>query len=171
MRNITPAVLIMAATLAWSGAGALGNWRNPTFVPGKDVTVLVQEIGPTGGTLYVTNRASPLAGIAVTVPKDAVLRPMKFRLYYNDGKFVPVSGVPSDIIMGLSTEDKLSAFRQPITIKVPYNSWRHFAATVVGFSIESTNHVHALQVLSQDTKQGAITFATLVPVFFTWIYI
>jgi len=140
------------------------------FEPGQEVEVLETNVDSAGATLLVGLMDSPLDGVRVEIPKDALPQRLLVRLQYNTGKFKPVSGIPSGVIASLSAGD-LRQFRKVVKIEVHYDAKRFANMVVVGFAIGPTGRVSGFQLLSQDQKAGTAIFATLVPVQFTWIYV
>jgi hypothetical protein len=148
---------------------ACGAPRSASFESGQDIDVLSAKAGPAGATLQVGEIGSPVDGATVEIPEGALSETVSIRLYYNTGKFTPVSGKPSGVVFGISAGG-VKRFQHPLKIRMRYDARRHAGTAVVGLAIDANARVSGFQLLSQDEKAGTATFATLVPVLFTWIY-
>jgi hypothetical protein len=162
-------VLDVAFWLLLMPGVACGGPNSASFESGHDVDVLVAKAGPSGTTLKVGKIGSPVDAATVEIPEGALSETVTIRLYYNTGKFTAVSGKPSGVVFGISAGN-LKRFRHPLKIRMRYDAKRHAGTVVVGFAIDFGGRVSGFQLLSQDEKAGTVTFATLVPVLFTWIY-
>jgi hypothetical protein len=124
---------------------------------GAAVQAAGSQIAPGGGTVTVTDTASPLAGMALTVPAGSYTTPQQFKVSY-----APITGntfgeglhplTPLIIVdNGGQFSDKLITLKVPV--KVPEDRF------AMGFIFdEKTGKLSGLPVIAQDAN--SITIAT-----------
>ena len=158
------AIWLLLPGVACGAAGPKG----AAFDSGREVDVLSTNVSAAGAKIQVAQPGSPLDGVTVEIPPDAVTDTVPIRLYYNTGKFTPVSGTPAPVVVGISAGN-LKRFQKIVKIQVPYDAKHYAGMAVGGYAIGAGGKVTGLQMLSQDEKAGTATFGTLVPVLFTWV--
>ncbi|MBN2098111.1 MAG: hypothetical protein JW753_00790 [Dehalococcoidia bacterium] len=76
-------------------------------------------IGPAGGTIEISHRSSPLCGVKVDIPEDALLQDIRISVNVAEGEpAVPDGFVEAGRAIQLGPEG--TVFRLPVTITIPY---------------------------------------------------
>lgn len=135
----------------------------PTAVSGQGTA------SPTGGTITVTDPASPITGATVTVPPGAVVSGnVQISITYQDnppGPLLPEAVAAGAIFVSKTivlTKDRPGTFDLPITITIPYDAGKLNPDDVpsVLYWDESNNSYSAVTVNDFDTAKGTVTFQT-----------
>jgi uncharacterized protein YfaP (DUF2135 family) len=92
--------------------------------------VTAKSIGSSGGTIQVTDTASPLKGLNIDVPQAATEQPIQFAISYSTVS--SIAGLPSSCSVaskmisiettGSETFNKYKMFDKPVTVTLPYNA-------------------------------------------------
>lgn len=144
---------------------------NPAhFERGKEILVTTAQVGSTGATLNTGATGTPVDGIAITIPPDALERETTVSLSYNTGTLSLNSGEGSGVFLRIAVEH-VREFRQPVKIHVQYAAQRHRDSVVVGYAIDVKGRLHAVDIEAQDRQAGTAAFSTYVPLLLTWVYV
>ena len=139
------------------------------FEHGQDVPVTSAPVRPQGATLSTGTIGTPVDGITVAIPADALERETAVTLAYNTGTLSLPRGEGSGVFLQL-TAVGVHEFRQPVTIRIRYDVQRHPDVVVVGYAIDAKGRLRAIDTEAQDNKVGTVTFSTFVPLLLTWVY-
>ena len=139
------------------------------FERGQDVPVTTVQVRPQGATLSTGTTGTPVDGITVEIPADALERETAVTLAYNTGTLSLPRGEGSGVFLRLTAEG-IGEFRQPVTIRIRCDLQRHPDVVVVGYAIDAKGRLRAVDTESQDNQAGTVTFSTFVPLLLTWVY-
>ena len=139
------------------------------FEHGQDVPVATAHVRPQGATLNTGTTGTPVDGITVEIPADAVEQETTVTLAYNTGTLSLPRGEGSGVFLRL-TAAGIGEFRQPVSIHVRYDAQRHRNAVVVGYAIDAKGRLRAVDTEALDSPAGTVTFSTFVPLLLTWVY-
>ncbi len=132
---------------------------------GSDVMLVTQGVGSSGGTLYGP-AGSPIEGVEVDIPPDALDESTTISLGYNDGYIVPVWGQESGTIITLDAGDT-EEFHQPVDITIPFDEDEAYP---VPYYIDASGNFYPLHLLEVDDIGNTATFQTFHTSWFSWIF-
>ena len=138
------------------------------FERGQDIPVTTTQVRPQGASLSTGTTGTPVDGITVAIPADALERETAVTLAYNTGTLSLPRGEGSGVFLQLTAG--VHEFRQPVTIRIRYDVQRHPDVVVVGYAIDAKGRLRAIDTEAQDNKVGTVTFSTYVPLLLTWVY-
>jgi uncharacterized protein YfaP (DUF2135 family) len=141
------------------------------IVTGAKTQVTSQSVGVTGGTVQVTDSASPLNGLKIAVPSTAAEEPIQFQVSYstvNDISGLPdscavVSPMISIETSGSNSFNTYKMFDKPVTVTLPYDSTEaNDDSNPVRFYWydSQTNQLDSAGFLSENKAGHTITFLT-----------
>ncbi len=155
---------IVAACIAFSllagcgGGSEDGGGASSPAAPGTTTVVTSQVIGPSGGTLTVTDASSPIAGTQVVIPAGALSGATTITI----GQVSGAGGVPADALVAELGPSGLQ-FATPVSITVRYspqylaNNGISDPATLKVVAMHAGVANETLRTASQSTAQRTVT--------------
>jgi hypothetical protein len=136
------------------------------YEPGIVHQVTTQAIGVLGKTITVKNTGTPLDGIQVVFPANALSSNVHVTLGFDDGHLSPKSGTFPGVVLSLES-DPVVEFAQPVQIVVPFIGDN----TVVPepYYITPTGQLRPAQLVTIDRATNTFVFNTFHASLFTWI--
>ncbi len=155
---------LMSFSLSTSAAS-----KPARFQSGRETVLSRTRVGPAGATLRTGTNGTPVDGITVEIPKGALAREITVTLSCNTGQLTGVRGDASGAFLRIDAGN-VAEFEQPLKIIAAYDPVKWKNRTAVGYAIDNTGELAALDLGPKDGKSGTASFFTLVPLLFTWIY-
>lgn len=144
---------------------------------GATVPVTSQTIATTGGVITVADASSPLNGLTITFPANAVVASTKVDVGYADidagGSSLPADTNAVSKMLVLSS-DATQEFNKPVTITLPYdktkatynefvNAYEYVAipGQAVGiYKKAGESRIEVASITGRNTTAGTVTFMT-----------
>ncbi len=144
---------------------------------GETVPVTSKTIGAAGGVITVTDAASPLNGLTITFPAEAVTSNVTVEVGYAD---IDAAGsqLPSETAavskMLVLTSDATQEFDKPVTIKMPYDTtlttYNEFVNAYEYVEVDgekigiykkpNESRIEVASITDRDTAGGTMSFMT-----------
>ena len=165
--------VVIIALINFSGSSdesgmSCNNHSGTSIKSGKKVMVISSSIGTQGGTITINEEGSPIDGVIVEIPPDALDNEDVISLGYTDRKVSVRRGTPSDIALVLQAR-KTSSFKKPVSIKVPYNPMLN-PDLVVPYEVDESGKLHVMDIGYIDKENHTLKFYTFKPCTCIWVY-
>lgn len=137
--------------------GALPRSVPAIYSAGKAVSVAQASIGAGGGSLSGP-AGTPVAGVVVTFPPDAVTQTTTFSIGYEEGgSFANLSAADKPLVVLTLTSSGQHEFKVPISVRFPFPDTTRVPVT---YHIDDDGHLHLMPPLGLDKATGTAGFVT-----------
>jgi len=142
--------------------------QRATFKPSGFVVLRTEKIGKEGKSFKIENSSSPLDGIEITFPEDALPAEQSLAVGYSSGTFSIKAGRPSGAVLSIrSLTGTALPFARPVAIALPMVPGTPMP---VPYNISPDGTMSALPFGWYDRYAGKYTFYTRFLTDLTWVY-
>jgi len=128
-----------------------------------------KSIGPQGGRLEILGTGTPLDGMILDIPPNALERDVAVRIGSNSGSLLLPSGLPSGMVAVIEFGEA-PVLAQPAAIIIPYDPEKT-GGPIQGYAINDQGRLELLMLARLDRPGGQATFHTFRPLTMTWVYL
>lgn len=133
----------------------------PRFTPGAETPGTSASIGQTGGVLSGP-AGTPLEGVEVSIPADALPGNVQVTLGYDTGVIQPSRGTPGEAIILLEAPG-VWVFDEPVRVTFPLSPGKVADSVPVPYFIDAEGGWHVMDVYDVNESNTAVTVLTWCP--------
>ena len=142
--------------------------QRAAFKPFGSTILRTEKIGKDGKSFKIENSSSPLDGIEITFPEDALPDEQNIFVGYSSGAFSVKAGRPSGAVLSIgSLTSAVLPFARPVAITLPMVPGTPMP---VPYSISPDGTMNALPLGWYDRYAKKYTFYSRVSTDLTWVY-
>ncbi len=133
------------------------------------VIVTTASVDASGLQMEAGRTGTPIDGVVVTIPPDAVTEEDTIALGYTRKPVEVVEGQWCGVTIVISMGHTTS-FKEYVTVKVPYDASEEGASLVIPYQVDEAGGLHVMDIANIDRETQSLLVTTWRPCAFTWVY-